>query len=247
MWCLGFGEIMIVVGTTLAPYIMSEEERWKGWLFNARQLRASTEEEICFFAAIEIDSRGIDHFAPLVAELNDLSINDRLETHWTFSLDDGSDEITTGNRLRRITTGQNLVTDFSVTHQASHLLFMAADCSYPENALNELIELDHPLVGGHVPTYCLDGPVVEDLRGKYGDLVREHMATAAFVLLRSDLFNVVRWRWDHSMSDDPCLHYDADRFHGVKTYVHHGVLGRHYPECIGSMESRYSDRKIRKA
>ena len=52
--------------------------------------------------------------------------------HWTFSLDDGRTEVTTANRLRHITAGQNLATDRACSSpDCTHLLFLAADLEPP--------------------------------------------------------------------------------------------------------------------
>lgn len=232
---------MIVVGTTLTTFAMSDGDAWRGWLLNAEALREQTDDEVWFFAAIEIDARGLEPFAPLVERLTELG-----GEYWTYHLDDGRTAVDLTNRLRHITVGQNLVTDYAVSTCAEWLLFMAADCAYPPDALNKMRELNHPLVGGHVPTYGLDGPTVPKYIPTHRTDVREHMATAAFVLLHRDLFRYLRWRWDldAGMSDDPCLHYDASTFHETPTYVHHGVVGRHYPECIGDYESRGYDTKV---
>jgi len=235
----------VVVGTTLPAYVMDVPDAWGSWLRNAEAMVA-TYPEMSFFAALELDNRGLDPFRPLFDRIDDLSLVGVNVSRWTFSLDDGADEVTTGNRLRRITTGQNLVTDFCRSTGADWLLFMAADCAPPVDAVPELLKLEHPLVGGHVGTYCLDGPVVERYRAGYGDLVREHMATAAFVMISREVFNQVGWRWDRQAgtSDDPCLHHDALTLLGVPTYVHHGVVGRHYPEAIGPIEDRHPDRRL---
>jgi hypothetical protein len=228
---------VIVVGTTLCAFAMDQFPTWAGWLINAERLRDSHPDGVRYFAAIEVDARGLEPFAPLLDRLRDLG-----GEWWTFSLDDGRESVTTQNRLRHITTGQNLVTDYACSMWASHLLFMAADCTPPPDAIPKLLQVDWPIVGGHVPTYCLDGPEVPE----YPFPVRRHMATAAFVMLRRDLFRSLRWRWDldEGMTDDPCLYWDAKRLHGVETYVRHDVVGRHWPECIGPVETRGHDMRV---
>lgn len=226
----------VVVGTTVPAYVMRDPDLWGSWLRNAEAM-VEAHPDTRFFVAIETDARGIEPFTPLLDRLHGLG-----GEHWTFSLDDGAEVITTGNRLRRITTGQNLVTDYAQSCHASHLLFMAADCCPPGDAIPLLAELNHPLVGGHVPTYCLDGPIVSRFIPEYGKLIRQHMATAAFVLLHSSVFTKIRWRWESSgMSDDPCLHHDAFHLLGIPTFVHHGVVGQHYPEQIPPIEHRHTD------
>lgn len=235
---------MIVVGTTLAAFACEDEDTSLSWLKNAEQIQASWPEPVVYFAALELDARGLDPFAPVLERMREVG-----GFQWTFHLDDGRTTVTTANRLRHITMGQNLATDYALSHPAcTHLLFLAGDLEPPPDALTKLVEVDHPLVGGHVPTYCLDGPraTAEMWTAPARPMVvtvdvRAHMASAAFVLIRRDLLRFVRWRWDldAGMSDDPCLQHDAREFHGVETLVRHDCIGRHHPESIGPIETRY--------
>lgn len=242
----------VVVATTLTHFAMGDPDTWSSWLINAEAIRAS-HPDVRYFAAIETDARGEEPFRPLCDRLSGMDGD-----WWTFSLDDGRSEVTTANRLRHITLGQNIATDYALSDPAcTHLLFLAADLEPPPDTLPKLLELDHPLVGGHVPTYCLDGPMAKrvDLEPDWWDLdtpaypcldVRVHMASAAFVLIRRDLLRYVRWRWDldAGMSDDPCLHHDARAFHGVETLVRHDCVGRHHPEAIPAIERRGHDLSV---
>lgn len=232
----------VVVGTTIPAYVMDQPDTWGSWLRNAEGMVRS-HNRTSFFAALEVDGRGLEPFRPLLDRFDDLRTKGIHVDHFAFMLDDGATEITTANRLRRITTGQNLTNDYCRERGSDWLLFMAADCAPPEDAVPELLALNHPLVGGHVSTYGLDGPIVAKYVPEYRDQIREHMATAAFVMLGRKVFNSICWRWDvdNGMTDDPCLHRDAKELLGIPTYVHHGVVGRHYPECIGPIESRGHD------
>lgn len=236
---------MIVVGTTLSAMAMSDDDAWRGWLLNASELREQTPEDVHFFAAIETDRRGIRPFGPLVVELGRLNQGSGLPAWWEFSLDDHRTAVTFDNRLRHITLGQNIVRDFALSHGASHLLFMAADCAYEPDGLQRLLDLRVAMVGGHVSTYCLDGPIASRFIPEYGTEVREHMPSMAYCLIRRDLLQRVPFRWDDDagMSDDPAYAFDAEAL-GHTPYVHHGVLGRHYPECIGDYESRGYDTEV---
>jgi hypothetical protein len=225
---------VIVVASTLCAFAMGAPHVWGSWLRHAEAMHESHPTGVRFFCAIETDDRRLAPFAPLLDRLAAVD-----GEHWTFALDDGRTSVTTANRLRHITTGQNLVTDYACATGASHLLFLAADCEPPSDAIPKLLEVDWPIVGGHVPTYCLDGPEVPG----YPFPVRRHMATAAFVMLRRDLFRVMRWRWDldTGMSDDPCLYWDAKRHHGYETYVRHDCVGTHHPAVIPAIEHRGYD------
>ena len=231
---------MIVVGTTLAPYVMDQVDTWAAWLYNAEQIAES--HDVRFFAAIETDVRGIGLFQPLTDRLAELG-----GEWWEFRFDDGANEINTGNRLRRIVTGQNLVTMYSEETGASHLLFMAADCAPPPDALPKLLDLDWPIVGGEVATYCLSGDSVLNRPGTtipFDYPVEQHMATAAFILIESNLLRKIRWRYESTgMSDDPCMHHDANQL-GYATLVRKDCIGVHYPQAIPAIEDRGHDMKV---
>lgn len=226
---------MILVGTTLAAFVMDQEETWGGWLAGAEELRAvaqSSGEEVCFFAALEVDARGIEPFNPLLERLFALG-----GTYYSYSLDDKRTEVTSGNRILHIVTGRNIVTEYAVgMSEVSHVLFLDADTAVPVDTIPKLLEMNHALVGGEVPTYCLSGPKV----ARYSFPVQEHMNTAGFLMVRRDLFVKMRWRTDPdaNLTDDPCWHHDALNLHGVPTYVRKDLIGRHFPDSIGSIETR---------
>lgn len=232
----------IVVATTLAAFVMDDPDTWGAWLRNAEAIKAS-HPDVRYFAAIEIDARGLDPFAPLLDHLADIGAE-----WWTFHLDDGRTEVTTANRLRHITMGQNLATDYAVSCGASHLLFLAADLEPPPDALPKLLALDHPFVGGEVSTYCLSGPDVMGMDGRdFGFPVQRHMPTAAFVLIAREVFNRLRWRHDAEagMSDDPAYHHDAYTLLGVQALVRKDCVGVHHPVRIGPVETRHSAEQMR--
>lgn len=233
----------VVVGTTLAAFVMDDEDTWGAWLYNAEAMVEWGNDlgfEVTFFAALEVDARGVLPFAPLIARLDQLN-----GEYWTYMLDDGRTEVTTQNRIRHLTFGQNLVNDYCCADLAvTHMLFMAADCCPPSDAIQKLMALDWPIVGGEVTTYGLTGPKVD----AYPFPVEEHMATAAFIMLSRDAFRVLRWRWDQDagMTDDPCMHYDA-LVHNWPTFVRKDCLGRHYPTAIGAIETRGHDMRVHRS
>jgi hypothetical protein len=262
----------ILVTTTLAAFVMDQEDTWSGWLQTAEEMVAEghrRDDEVHFFVALEIDARGVEPFAPLLARLD--SLCDRQEgaytDYWVYGLDDGRTEVTTGNRLRHIVAGQNLCNDFAVAGHYDFMMFMAADCKPPADAPWRLIETHRTfgaeMVGGEVTTYCLSGP---DAWEHYGvsdceDIchppegccngqaiapypAEAHMPTAAFVLLSRLAFRKLRWRWDfEDGSDDPCLYADA-LARGYRVVVRKDVVGKHYPESIGAIETRGHDMKV---
>ena len=232
----------VLVATTTASQFMDDPDVWGAWLYGAEELRSVSAEEnvqVDFFAALEVDGRGAEPLQPLIQRLAEVD-----GEHWTYQLDDGRTKVDMNNRLRHITMGQNLATDYACAGWYDWMLFLAADLQPPPDAIVQMLKLGHPLVGGDIPTYGLDGAPVTGLTDADGAPleadVREHMASAAFVMTHRDLFRFLRWRWDidAGMSDDPCWHHDAIKFHGIDTWVRHDVVGRHYPEVIGSYEQR---------
>lgn len=234
---------MIVVGTTLAAFVMNKDDSWGSWMKNAEKVREEYQRfgnfsDVKYFAALQIDARGIEPFKPFIERLEAIG-----GEYWTYSLDDGRTSVTMKNRLRHITVGQNIVVDYAQSHpDCTHLLFMAADCMPPDDVMPRMLEMNHPLVAPYITTYGLKGPKVD----KYEYPVMDAMASAAAIFISREVFTKIRWRWDldTNMSDDPCYHHDARTLLGIPTYVRTDVLAKHYPEAVGAYETRGHDLRV---
>jgi hypothetical protein len=237
----------VVVGTTLTAFAMDQVDTWRAWLYECDEVIAVAAldgVEVRYFAAIQVDARGLEPFVPLLDDLATLGAE-----HFTYSLDDGRTEVTTANRLRHITFGQNLVVDYCCEHQdVTHLLFMAADCAPPPDIIPKMLEMGHPLCAPFIPTYGYlpnsDG-INEPVEG-YPFPVRRGMASAAAIFIARDVFRRIRWRWDVDvgMTDDPCFEHDARTMLGIPTLVRMDCLATHYPVAIGAIESRGHDMRV---
>lgn len=226
----------IVVGCTLPPFKMNgDPHNWGAWLQNAEAVQASVDDEVVYFAALEVDARGLDPFLPLLDRLGQVG-----GQRWTWSIDDGVTVVGTSTRLRRICLGHNLVGTFALEDaSASHVLFLASDTQAPDDVLPRLLELDVAAAACHIPTYCLDGPRSD--RFPQWD-VRTHMESCACMLLRRDVINRIKWRssGDDGTTDDPSMHMDLHEFLGEDVYSRHDVPATHWPEMIPSIEDRHS-------
>lgn len=247
----------VVVATTLAAFAMDQEDTWGAWLYGAEALCNHAKRighDVGFFAAIEVDARGIEPFKPLLDRLAQLPTLDG-EGYWTYMLDDGRTEVTTANRLRHLTMGQNLCVDYCSRPGVSHMVFMAADCQPDVHTVQKALDVNHPIVGGHVSTYGLRGPLATKTVSPFAPPepaypmdwdVQVHMPTAAYVVIAREVFKRLRWRWDveDGMSDDPAYHYDARTLLGIEAYVRHDMIGKHFPEAIGAIETRGHDMTV---
>jgi len=227
---------MIVVGATLAAFVMDQEATWGSWLRNVDQIKASHPDGVQYFAAIQVDARGLTPFEPLIEALTSIG-----GEYWTYSLDDGRTEVNSHNRVRHIALGRNVISEYAVSVGATHILALDADLLPADDTLPKLLELNHPLVGGEVPTYALRGSSVPG----YSFHVESHMNTAGYLLIANSVFSRLRWRWDPAgLTDDPCYHLDAETLLGVPTYVRKDCVGKHYPESIVRIESRGHDMRV---
>lgn len=232
---------MIVVASTLAPFAMEREECWSSWLRHAEAIAATA--GVAFFAAIETDARGVEPFAPLLERLEGLD-----GEWWRFSLDDGEQERTSHNRLRRIVTGENFASMYAQERAASHLLFLGADVEPDPEVVPKLLEVDWPVAAGNVATYARRGPVVRahpTTHRQYAFPVQRVLPTASMVLLSQVAFARLPWRYDigRRMTDDPCMEADATAL-GVAPLCRMDCWGRHHPETIGPLETRGFDLRI---
>lgn len=235
------GQPRVLIGATLAPYILSKPEAATAWL---RALEDGAAEGVSYavYAALELDERGVD---PYEAS----GLLDRLRAADAFiAIYRGTDTgvITTENRVERIVKGLNTVRDAGLLFVFTHIWYNHADTYAPRGALAKLLEVDWPIVGAHVPAYALDGPKASRLNGWHalpeaGD-IRVHMSPGASLLVRNDLGRQIPWRFDPiaGLTDDPAYHHDALAL-GVPTLVRHDVVCRHYPECLTPMETRFTE------
>jgi len=234
---------MIVVGTTLAAYVMDNEDHWASWMRNAEQVKKSYQHfaewsDVKYFAAIQIDGRGLEPFAPFIKRLEAIG-----GEFWTYSLDDGRTEVTTKNRIRHIVVGQNLVNDYAMSDPScTHLLFMGADCMPPDDVLPRMLEMNHPLCAPYISTYQLRGSYIDT----YSFPVMDAIASSSAIFIARSIFSAIRWRRDvdRNLSDDPCFYYDVLHYLGIPTHVREDCLASHFPRHVGPIEGRGHDMEV---
>jgi hypothetical protein len=259
---------MIVIGTTLAPYKMSDPREGLLWLANARQLVEDAGENghsVKFFLALELDSRGLKPCQSVVSVLNSLDAETDV---WTFSVSNGVEEISTDERIFRITTGRNMITEYAMREKASWIFHVDSDLRPDPETFSKLLDVGWPVVGGEVPGYCLHGPAVENRRNfmevanpnnrhieelvlGFGDdsetypyPVESHWNTAGYLLVHRSVFRQIRWRHDfgRDLTDDPAWGEDVKNWLGVDTLVRKDCVGWH--RGLVPVEYRGHDLKI---
>lgn len=214
---------------------MSKEDHWSSWLKNAEVLKDSC--DCRFFAAIQVDARGLEPFKPLLDRLAQVG-----GEYWTYSLDDGRTSVSTANRLRHLVVGENLVTDYCTSNPSvTHMLFVAADCCAPDDVFPKLLEMNHPITAPNITTYCLSGtPICQ-----YPFPVISGMASAACIFVQRKVFEVLRWRWVNGvLTDDPCYWIDAKQLMGIDTYIRMDIEATHWPKHVPPLEDRGNDLRV---
>lgn len=230
---------MILCASTIPAYKLDRPEWCTAWLLHAEAMIDQTPDELRFLAILEVDARGLERFAPLLDRLLEVGGD-----FWTFSIDTGVASITSGERIPRICLARNLMIDYMLADRAfTHLLFLDADTEIPPDSLVRLLDLDHPVTAGHVPTYCLgnDAPLVT----APGRDVRAHWTTAGFLLCTRDVVRDVRWGWDPDggTTDDPWFQ-ERTKTHWGETWVDHDLLAQHHPAAIPPVEHRGHDLQV---
>ena len=64
---------MITVGTTLAAFVMDNEDHWGSWMKNAEQVKERYQQfgdwtDVTYFAAIQVDARGLEPLKPFLPD-----------------------------------------------------------------------------------------------------------------------------------------------------------------------------------
>lgn len=235
----------ILLATTCHPYkyTAANAMEYLAWLAHADKL--TTRHDVELFAALELDGRGVEAHEPLLSRMQAFAESStRLGSDfWTFSVNDRATEITSGNRLKRICTGRNLIMEYANERQdVTHILFADTDVEIPAGAIDRLLEVNWSIVGGEVPTYCLSGPEIAG----YPFPVQQHWNAAGFLMIDRFLVRRLRWGWDldGGTTDDPWFQARAADM-GWPTRVRKDVIGLHHPACIPPVEHRGLDRRIR--
>jgi hypothetical protein len=226
------------------------------WLSHAKDMMAGA--DLAWFLAIQYDP-GDDHNywdARAVAERMEEDVGVPLDFQ-RFAIE--GHRWTTRERLIGITMGRNLVREHALRDtDATHVLFLDTDIEPDPECIPKLLEVDHPVAGGEIPSYCLSGLTVfcsggpshlhsADVDGAKDDYCKhfsfpteEHWDTAGFLLVRRDVLSQVAWRWnpDDDMTDDPCFAQDVERAGFGKTWVRKDCIGQHRPPILVPVEAR---------
>ena len=176
-----------------------------------------------WFAAFEIDERGLEPFKEVIDALEEVN-----GTYWTYSINDMEKEVNYLNRWIRIETGRNLIREFAQRHRAisghhwgedctelnygvvncEAVLYVDSDMHIDADLIEKLLEVNRPLVGADVEAYCLSGPVVCE-----NPIIQEHWNTAGCLLVNAPAFYDLPWYHNSylNLSDDPTFQSMAER------------------------------------
>jgi hypothetical protein len=229
----------IVVGTSLPAYKLEPGGYGLSWLTNAGAIAGSVPDAlVVHFAALQLDGRGRAPFQELFDRLDALAAAGVRVGVWSYTLDTGTETIGSSERFAHICVGRNAIAEFAHRFAADWIYYTDADCAAPADVLPRLLEVGHPVVGAHVPTFCLDGPRVD----RPGMDLRRHWNTAGSLLVARDAFRRVPWRYDAfaGESEDVSTQHELERL-GWPTLVRHDVIVDHFPQHVRPLEDRGHD------
>jgi hypothetical protein len=220
-----------------------------------------------WFSAFELDHRGIEPFKEVIDALREVNGD-----YWTYSINDMQSAVTSSNRWIRIETGRNLIREFAqrlritsghhwgedcteLNHGVvnySAILYVDSDISIDADIIEKMLEVDRPLVGVDVPSYCLSGPVVSE-----EPRIEEHWTTAGALLVNAPAFYDLPWSHNAylNLSDDPTFQSMAERLmrrEGVNnldstygmTWVRKDIQAKHHGKLVAVEERNIADRQI---
>jgi hypothetical protein len=245
-----------VIGTPLVGWKCDKNEDMS-WLDN----RFSVMEKFPnakFFAAFELDNRGIEPFGRVIDALKEVSGD-----YWTYSINDMESEVTSQNRWIRIETGRNLIREFAQRRRAMSghhwgeatpqegvvnydaILYIDSDMILHPDLIAGMLEVDHSLVSVSVPAYGLSGKLISE-----NPKLEEHWNTAGMLLVNAPAYYDLPWSHNGylNLSDDPTFQSMAERLkrrEGVEnleetygmTWVRKDLQAKHKGELL-SVENR---------
>lgn len=210
-----------VVGTPLVGWKADMKEEMS-WLENSKQIIEKF-PNVKFFAALELDNRGLEPFERLINSLKEVNGD-----FWTYTINDMETSVTSSNRWIRIETGRNLIREFAqrLRKTSGHhwgedcteenigivnydaILYVDSDIILTTEIIEKLFEVDHPIVSADVPVYGLKGKAVST-----NPRIEEHWNTAGMLLVNSPAFYDLPWYHNSylNLSDDPTFQSMAER------------------------------------
>ena len=243
-----------VIGTPLVGWKVDSNEHL-AWVQNKKYILEKF-PNAKFFAALELDHRGIDVFKDVTDLLKKVDGD-----YWTYSIDDGEAKVTSSNRWIRIETGRNLIREFAQRprRMSGHhwgedstlenskvinydaILYVDSDTYLTAEIIEKMFEIDHPLVGVNVPGYGLSGKVVST-----NPKIQEHWTTAGMLLVNSPAFYDLPWGYNALMnlSDDPTFQYHAVKLGYGQTWVRKDINAKHMGQLVPVENRRIPLREI---
>lgn len=233
----------VVIGSPLVGWKMDANEGMQ-WLENSHEI-IERFPNVKYFAALELDHRGIEPFAPLIDALKSIG-----GEYWTYTINDFEEVVDHNNRWIRIETGRNLVREYAqrkkrmingVLHMlpCDAILYLDSDVIINAQALEKMLEVDRHMVGIDVPAYCLHGHTV-NLEPR----IEEHWTTAGCLLVNAPACWDLPWyhRIDLGLSDDPTFQHLGERLYG-QTWVRKDMVVDHVGR-LTSVEHRGIPRRV---
>ena len=223
-----------VMGTPLVPWKIEQNEH-AAWLTNA-QIIKETFPNVQFFAALELDHRGLEPYKDFINQLKEVDAR-----YWTYTINDFEETVDSNNRWIRIETGRNLVREFAqrgkivesdgkseLIHYEA-ILYVDSDIIMRVEAIQAMFEVDHAMVGIDVPAYGLSGFVMHT-----NPRIEEHWTTAGALLVNAPACWDLPWYHNiHiGLSDDPTFQYLGARLYG-QTWVRKDFHVEHIGKLVG--------------
>jgi hypothetical protein len=210
-----------VIGTPLVGWKCDAGEHMS-WLDNRHEI-ISKFPNVRWFAAFELDNRGLEPFGEVINALREVNGD-----FWTFSINDMQSKVDHGNRWIRIETGRNLIREFTQRHRITTghhwgedcteqnigvvnyeaVLYIDSDVVLTAEIVEKLLEVDRPLVGGDIKAYGLSGKQIST-----DPPIQEHWNSAGCLLVNSPAFYDLPWSHNAwlNLSDDPSFQSTAER------------------------------------
>lgn len=243
-----------VIGTPLVGWKADKGEHL-AWIEHRHEIIKKF-PNVKFFAAFELDNRGLEPFQSVINALKEVNGD-----YWTYTINDMEETVTSTNRWIRIETGRNLIRDFSQRYRvmSGHhwgedcteqnyglvnydaILYVDSDIYVDTNIIEKLFEVDHPIVSVGVPAYGLSGPVVNS-----NPRIEEHWNTAGMLLVNAPAFYDLPWSHNAmlNLSDDPTFQHHAVRLGYGQTWVRKDISAKHMGQLVAVENRKIPKRSV---